>query len=139
MIDTVITSLLASFSGFVAQFVAVLPTFALRPVLHLCVSDANKEFLAQNSELLILLTEALLLDPEHVRQNQATDTKAALQCDAVDCCLHLALYPAGKEMLAKAPALMECLHALAEPSGQAFTEEARVSAHGVRKFNIPSE
>ena len=42
----------------------------LRPLVHLCVSDANKTLLLQSQQQLLLsiLLEALLVDPTHPRQ-----------------------------------------------------------------------
>ena len=48
-----------------------------------------------------LITEALLLDPEHARQNQDEAIKAAIQQDAAECFLQLALFEPGQDMLAK--------------------------------------
>ena len=50
----------------------------------LCVSDVNKKLLVQCPDLLTLVTEMLLLDPEHARQDQDEAIKAAIQKDACE-------------------------------------------------------
>jgi hypothetical protein len=138
IVASVVKTLLCDFSGFVSAFYPALPIYAFRPLLHLCVSDANKGLLVQSAELSTLLREGLFADPDHARSEggklaQELDVRVALQCDAAECCLQLALYPPGKALLAEDAALMHALHALAdedEESGKAFSKDAQKSAHG---------
>ena len=97
MVDGVAADLFFWFSGRVVgsqtvneQAAAIkpeLPPFYLSPLLHLCVSDANKMLLVESSSAIALITEGLLLDPEHVRQSQDQAIKAAIQLDAAECFL----------------------------------------------------
>ena len=73
--------------------------FWLRPIVHLCISDANKKLLIQNPQLKKLLVEALLLDPDHPRQNQSADVKAAIQQDGAECLVQLALFEPAAAIL----------------------------------------
>jgi hypothetical protein len=75
-----------------------------------------------------LLTETLFLNLDHARQGQDEVTKATIQRDATECFLQLALYEPGRLMLSAQVAALEALRALAD--GQAFSEEAKVSARG---------
>ena len=52
----------------------------------------------------------------------------AIQTDAANCFLQIAVFGPGREMLAAEGAAMEALHALAE--GRALTPEAKLSAAG---------
>jgi hypothetical protein len=138
MCTDVLTSLQMVFSNpILAPYTPVLPPFYLRPLLHLCISDKNKLLLVKSPKLTPLLTEALLLDPAHLRT--ASDpqsavppmreaTKAAFQQTAAECFLQLALFEPGRAMLSDETAALEALHALVD--GQALSEEAKVSAHG---------
>lgn len=114
----------------------MLPLFFLREVVHLCVSDVNKMFLikveAENAALKTVtltgfLIEALFLDPKHGRCGLDVAIKTAIQRDAAECFLQIALFEPGREMLTKGPAL-EALRALT--SGQALSEECKVFANG---------
>ena len=68
-----------------------------------CCADANKKLLIQTSEPIKLIMEALLLDPEHARNRgdfgQSDEVKAAIQCDAAECIMQLALFPPCRDML----------------------------------------
>ena len=66
------TVLLSVFSGTMATWTPTLPPYFVRPAVALCISDTNKQRLLESASesLLQLLLEALLLDPEHPRQNQ---------------------------------------------------------------------
>ena len=55
-------------------------------------------------------------------------TKAAIQRDAAECFLQLALFEPGRLMLSDEAAALAALHALAD--GRALSAEAVVSAHG---------
>ena len=71
---------------------------------------------------------ALLLDPGHTRQSQDEAIKVAIQQDAAECFLQLAVFEPGRQLLAEDEAVMEALHALAD--GQALIEEAKQYACG---------
>jgi hypothetical protein len=73
-----------TFSGISAGFTPVLPSFYLRCILHLCISDLNKIMLCSCPDLVPFLMEALLLDPDHARQGQGEAIKAAIQRDAAE-------------------------------------------------------
>ncbi len=132
-VASVVTTLLSDFSGFVSAVKSTLPIHWLRPLLHLTISDTNKDLLIQSAELWVLLRECLLVDPDHVRNEggqiaQELDVRSAVQRDAAECCLQLVQYIPSKELLAEEPALMEALHALAEDSSTALSKEAQMSA-----------
>ena len=76
-----------------------------------------------------LLIDALILDPDHCRKDTDESVKAAIQADAADCLLQLAVFePHGRQLLESNHAVIEALHALAD--GKAFTEAAQISANG---------
>jgi len=155
VIETVLTVQLAVFSGLCAQVNPVLEPFFLRSVVHLCISgacslphdamtcrahpdlscracaDANKTLLIQTSEPIKLIMEALLLDPEHARNrgdfSQSDEVKGAIQCDAAECFMQLALFPPGRDMLQQDASVLDALRMLVD---KALTEEARQYAEG---------
>ena len=51
--------------------------------------------------LLPTLVDALLLDPAHARAAMAEPLRAAVQRDAADCLLQLALFGPGRALLAR--------------------------------------
>ena len=126
MTDVAVTNSINLLSGFMAPIVPTLTPYSLRPIVHLCVSDENKEFVVRSPELIKLLTESLLLDSTHVRADQDPQTKAAIQQDAAECFLWLAQTETGRELLAAAPTVLDALHAM---KSDASTEEAKESAH----------
>ena len=75
-----------------------------------------------------MLLEALLLDTSHTRQNQPEAVKAAIQRDAAECLLQIALCDSGRALLVGDGVVMDVLRALTE--GRALTDEAVISAHG---------
>ena len=132
-IELIVTNRLALLSGAAVAWNPELPAFFMRPVVHLCISDANKELLVQcATELMPLLVEALLLDPEHTRQSQPEHVKAAIQEDASECLLQLALFAQGREMLLEQElqaGAMAALRSLADSSSSAaLTERVRLCA-----------
>jgi hypothetical protein len=133
LIDVTVLNRLDYFSGEQHAFNPVIPRFFLKSSLYLCISDTNKAFLVHgpaNEALMTLLIEALLLDPRHPRQNQLEDTKAAIQRDAAECFLQLALFEPGREMLiARGADVLDALRALADGGGWK-TGEAKQSALG---------
>ena len=78
-------------------------SFALPPQ---CLADSCGLCLALTQTLLVkcpltvpLLLEMLFLDPAHSRQNVDPEIKAAVQADAVDCLLQIALFSPGRALL----------------------------------------
>ena len=128
MIDSTLAGQLSIYSGTMAPFTPTLPPFFLRPVVHLCISDVNKALLIRSPDLMKLLIEALLLDPEHTRQDQLETTKGTLQHDAAECFMQLALYEPGRDVLQQSPGVLDALRMLVD---KALTEEARKCAEGV--------
>ena len=83
------------------------------------------------SHFIPLLLETLLLDADHQRQSQELTVKAAIQCDAAECFLQLAAFPAGKELLAQHAGVIKALHALVDAQGeQALGRQATLFASG---------
>jgi hypothetical protein len=80
--------------------------------------------------------EALLLDPNHVRNNTYNledSVKAAIQRDAAECFLQLALFEPGREMLLTekgGASAMEALRALADGNTGCLAVETKECAHG---------
>ena len=117
-----------SFDGDLHMYVAKTPHF-LKPIVALCISDANKTLLVKSSALLVpLLLSTLFLEADHILSDLDRDIKAAIQTDAANCFLQIAVFGPGREMLAAEGAAMEALHALAD--GHALTPEAKLSAAG---------
>ena len=96
-----------------------------------CCADANKKLLIRTSEPIKLIMEALLLDPEHARNRgdfgQSDEVKAAIQCDAAECIMQLALFPPCRDMLQQDAGVLDALRMLVD---KALTEEARQYAEG---------
>jgi len=99
-------------------------------------ADINKKLLLQSPEPIKLVMEALLLDPEHMRQDQSQDVKGAIQCDAAECILQLALFPIGRDMLSQDASVLDALRMLVD---KALTEEARQYAEGALMALLPPE
>jgi hypothetical protein len=163
MVDDMIAGQLDEFSGVIAAFTAELPSFFMCLVVHLCISvshccrcvsarasmtdrtdahrppaqDVNKQLVLRSPELTKLLTEALLLDPEHVRRDQSEDVKCAIQRDAAECIMQLALYELGRETLQNVPEVLDALRMLVDR--EALTEEARRNAEGALMALDPQE
>ena len=137
------------------------PAYWLAPVVNLCVSDANKNLLVRlcvaapappgasastvtcgldanpgsqvrSAWLLPLLLDTLLLDPGHVRAGLADGVKTAIQADAADCLMQIALFEPGRALLmadrVHRPTAMDALRALA--AGQARADRVQRSASG---------
>ena len=148
------------------------PAYWLAPVVNLCVSDANKNLLVRlcvaapappgasastvtcgldanpgsqvrSAWLLPLLLDTLLLDPGHVRAGLADGVKTAIQADAADCLMQIALFEPGRALLKadRSRSAMDALRALA--AGQARADRVQRSASGrarpapVNWFNPP--
>ena len=68
----------------------------------------------------------MLLEADHVLSDLNPEIKAAIQTDATNCFLQIAVFAPGREMLAAEGTAMDALHALAD--GKALTPEAKLSA-----------
>ncbi len=128
IIDGIATNCSFWFSGTGTRFMPVLPPFFLRGIVHLCVSDAHKMLVVQCTDMIALLTEALLLDPSHVRQTQEAATKMSIQQDGAECFLQLALCESGCQALMENSAVVEALRCLAD--GHALSEKTKQYANG---------
>ena len=126
-IDSLLMTIKDMFDGSLQAFFAKTPHF-LKPIEALCISDANKMLLVKSSALIPLLLSALFLEADHILSDLDRDVKAAIQMDAANCFLQIAVFGPGREMLAAEGAAMEALHALAD--GHALTPEAKLSAAG---------
>jgi hypothetical protein len=110
-------------------YFALIPHW-LKPILELCKSDANKTLLVQSPSLLPLLLTALFLEADHPRKEDVDQAlQAAIQTDAADCFLQIAVFGPGRELLSADGGAMGALHALAEGHA-ALTPEAKLSAAG---------
>ena len=128
-IASALENLASIFSGIMAQWTPKLQNYFLRPILQLCISDKNKRLLLDcGSTLISLLTEVLLLDPDHPRQSEEQRVKVALQQDAVECLLQLAVFEDGRTMLAQQSLTMDAIRALANGAQAALSSEAQTSA-----------
>jgi hypothetical protein len=126
MIDGALVNMKNIFSGSMADFTPVLPTFFLRPVLMLCISDSNKTMLVQSSGLLVqLLLDTLFQGDDHPRKALDEPYRACIQLDGAECFLQLALFGPGRELLERHPAAVDAIRAL---SGTALTAEAKQKA-----------
>jgi hypothetical protein len=126
MVNDIVTILLELFSGVQGLgFNPVLAAHFLFAFEELCVSDLNKPLLLQSNSLLALLSETLLVDPEHMRQEQTDVVKSSIQTAAAGCCLQLGLTDGGRHCLGSNGTILDALHKVA---GTGLTEEARVSA-----------
>ena len=84
-----------------------------------------------------LLTQCLLIDPEHSRQGQEPHVKAAIQRDAAGCLLQLALFgEQGRHMLQGSAATLGALRHLAH---DALSEEAIAGGETVIKWQSSSK
>lgn len=136
MIEDVVKNMVDNLSGVLAAWNPILPTFFLLKVVHLCISDANKNLLLESADLCKLLLEALLLDPEHMRQTQSEDVKAAIQRDAAECFMQLALFAPGRDLLKQDTSVLEALHMLVD---KAWTDEAKQCAKGALMALVPPQ
>ena len=120
------------FDGALTPWFAITPHW-LKPIEALCISDANKILLVKSSALVPLLVAALFIyvDAEHVRFSVDAEVKAAVQSDAVNCFLQIAVFAPGRELLVADGGAMEALHALAvEGNDLALTPDAQLAAAG---------
>lgn len=100
------------------------------------MQDVNKQLVLRSPELTKLLTETLLLDPEHVRQDQSEDVKSRIQQDASECILQLSLYELGRETLQNVAEVLDALRMLVD---KGLTEEAKRNAEGALMALDPQE
>ena len=100
-----------------------------RAILHLTVSDANKNLLLNVDSLLRVLVDALLLDPEHPQRAYPTfeANSVPVQRDFTEALQQLAVFPAGREALLAEPSAAEALQHVAE---HGWSEEAQECAQG---------
>ena len=100
-----------------------------RAILHLTVSDANKNLLLNVDGLLRVLVDALLLDPEHPQRAHPTfeANSVPVQRDFTEALQQLAVFPAGREALLAEPSAAEALQHVAE---HGWSEEAQECAQG---------
>ena len=91
-----------------------------------CGLDANPGSQVRSAWLLPLLLDHLLLDPGHVRAELADGVKTAIQADAADCLMQVALFEPGRALLEANRAAMDALRALA--AGQARADRVQRSA-----------
>ena len=130
-VDALAVYMQDAFDGALRFFVQATPHF-LKPIEALCISDANKVLLVRSSALVPLLVATMFLEADHPRNGGDVDVdeavKAAVQTDAANCFLQIAVFGPGREMLAADGAAMGALHALAD--GHALTPEAKLSAAG---------
>eukprot|EP01043_Picozoa_sp_COSAG02_P051747 COSAG02_NODE_5486_length_4288_cov_1.915493_4_plen_132_part_00 len=98
-------------------------------------SNQTQKLLIHSSEPIKLIAEALLLDPEHPRNrgdfSQSEEVKGAIQRDAAECFMQLALFDPGRDMLHQDPSVLDALRMLVD---KALTEEARQYAVSLPLF-----
>ena len=134
--DVVVENQQGMMSGLAQAFFNLSPHF-FRPMVHLCISDENKALLVQSPKLLPTICEALLLDPEHVKKDADGRTKAAVQTDATECLLQIAVFEPGRALMERDEDTIAALHALA--NGQAMTEETAISANRVSTHDAATD
>jgi hypothetical protein len=100
IVGTLLAYLQAGFSGGIKDFYATQPFF-MAPLVQLCKSDQNLALLVKNETGLVsLLVDALLLAPNHCRAGLDESIKSAIQADATDSLMQLDVFePKGREML----------------------------------------
>ena len=111
-----------------------------QPILCLTLSDANKELLLRADGLIRVLTDSLLLDPDHPLRTQqtrpgevlfgATDfeaVKGPVQRDFAEAIEQLAVYRPGREALLQDPTVLDALREVAD---KGWTDEAKEYAAG---------
>lgn len=133
MVDNFLANTQDIFSGHLAPY-SELSSHWLRALQHLCISDLNKTLLCQCPKTVPLLIDLLLLDVNHCRKDVDPQIKAAIQADATDCLLQLALCEPGQALLAQDSTVTDALKALADSeaqhSGGALSEKVKLSANG---------
>ena len=105
-------------------------------LLALCISDTHKTLLLANPAVVTHLVHGLMLDPAYHRTGERDTTdfagiKAAVQRDYAECLQQLSLFPEGREVMIRDPAVTEALHALVSAGDElCWSGEARRCAHG---------
>jgi hypothetical protein len=94
------------------------------------ISDANKIMLVQVPGFISLLVDVLFLDPDgrSILKKPDERVKAAMQADAAECLAQVALFDAGRELLANDDDAKDALHAMV--NGGALTEPSKIAAAG---------
>ena len=94
-------------------------------VLHLAVSDVNKQLLLGNAKFVSYLISGLFLDIDHPRANLTDEIKAWNQQMHAECFAQIAMYDPGRSVLLENPAVSEALEAVTE---RGMSEQARTFA-----------
>ena len=109
------------------------PAHWLKPLTHLCVSDANKTLLLRSPEqLLPLLLSVLALDTENVRSDMDEGARAAIQADATECLLQLAVFEPGRQILTVDEPVMHALQLIAAEGGSGGRALSAVAQESAR-------
>ncbi len=104
----------------------VLPPYFLRPVVHLSISDEQKQLLVKSPGLVPLLHHALFAeDDSHPRKDMAERNRAGIQLDGCECLAQIALFDRGRELLQQDGSLVQALHVVQD---HGLTREAQESA-----------
>ena len=122
VVDSLVKGTRSYLSGDMSPICPILPNFFFQIWTHLCISDRNKNLLICSPDLTEMLIEALLLDPQHCRQNQEDCVKQHIQMDAVECFAQLVLFHPARDTLQRDPAVLD---ALRQASVASLTEDAR--------------
>ena len=93
----------------------VLPPYFLRPVVHLSISDGQKQLLVKSPGLLTLLHHALFAeDDSHPRKDMAERNRAGIQLDGCECVAQLALFDQGRQLLQQDSLIITALEVVRE-------------------------
>lgn len=127
-IAQIVTMLNSMLDGTASAFWPQKSTCFLKPLVFLCVSDANKRMLVrEKAQLLTCLRK--LLDTVTAREDMTETVQAAVQMDAAESALQLACFAPGRDLLAADEQVMRSLHAMSS-EGKSLTSEAKISAEG---------
>lgn len=123
-IDSIVERL--DHNGAFVKFMAMDATFG-QALLHLSVSDINKQLLLQSENLLPVMISSLLLDPDHPRRSQSNFDEVApsVQRDFAEVFAQLVMFEPWQEVLRQDPAVAEALQQVVR---EGMTDEARLSA-----------
>ena len=105
-------------------------------------SDKNKPLLLANSDFIVYLVDALLLDPDHPNASLEADAREWLQTSTAECFAQLALYPPGREALQRDLAVTKALAVVAEfglgadGRGREFARSALATINGTELESI---
>ena len=98
-----------------------------RGLLNLCISDAAKPLLLNNTAFLPLLILGLMLDGDHPRQDTADEIKTKIQRDYAECIQQLSLFPPALSVLRADARIIKALDVLVDT---ALSEGAKDCARG---------